>query len=89
MTGGAIRGVVGRIEWRYFVAAAIEGYTVTRSADNQWSLLATVIQADAFKLRQRPLVFAAPYDAGVWRWPIQSLDVGPNHIRATLGEPLP
>jgi hypothetical protein len=93
MPGAAIRGVVGQIKWSYYVAAAIHGYAVTRSTTGVWHLRATVVMADAFKLKQRPLTFVAPHEKGEWRWPIDTIEmgstVGPNQIRATLGAPLP
>lgn len=90
-----MKGVVGQITWGYYTAAAINGYTVTRAgrgAEAQWTLVGTVVIADGFKLMQRPLFFVAPHAKGEWRWPITSIDmgpnVGPNQIRATLGHPL-
>ena len=47
-----IRGVVGRIDWGYFAAAAINNYTARRAADGTWTLRATVVRVDAFKIRQ-------------------------------------
>lgn len=92
MAGGSIKGVVGQIKWGYFTAAAINGYTVSRSPDNVWTLIGTVVIADGFQLMQRPLFFVAPHAKGEWRWPITSIDigttVGPSQIRATLGNPL-
>jgi hypothetical protein len=92
VAGGAIRGVVGQITWSYYTAAAINGYTVTRTKAGQWSLAATVVVANAYNLRQRPLMFVAPHAKGEWRWPIESLDMvtdrGPNQLQATLGAPL-
>lgn len=88
-----MRGVVGKITWSYYTAAAINGYTVTRSAAGAWSLSATVVMADAFKLKQHPLKFVAPHATGEWRWPIEAasvemgLSVGPNQLRARLGPP--
>ena len=86
-----IRGVVGQIRWAYYTAAAINGYTVTRSKAGAWSLSATVVLADAFKIAQRPLLFVAPHEKGEWVWPINTLEydsrLGPN-LRATLGTPL-
>lgn len=91
--GGAIRGVVGRIDWGYFSAAAINGYALSRSEDASWALTGTVVTFDAFKLRQRPLTFVAPHKDGEWRWPILHLDLGEGHgprvLRATLGPQLP
>ena len=93
MTGGSIRGVVGRIDWGYFAAAAINGYTVRRAADGSWTLRGTVVTFDAFKIRQKPLVFVAPHKDGEWRWPVKTIDLGegygPRELRATLGPQLP
>lgn len=93
MTGRPIRGVVGRIDWGYFAAAAINGYTARQLPDGSWSLHATIVTFDAFKMRQRPLVFIAPHQDGEWRWPIKTVDlsegVGPRELQATLGAQLP
>ena len=89
----AIRGVVARIDWGYFAAAAINGYTIQRQDDGRWMVQATVVTFDAFKIRQRPLIFIAPHKDGEWRWPVTSLDLGDGHgpraLRATLGPQLP
>lgn len=93
MDGRAIRGVAGRIDWGYFAAAAIHGYTVRRLADGAWSLHGTVISFDAFKVRQKPLIFIAPHKHGEWRWPVKTIDLGPGQgpreLQATLGPQLP
>jgi len=90
--GATIRGVVGAITWSYYTAARIEGYTVTRARDGAWTLSATVVVADAFKLAQRPLQFVAPHQKGKWTWPITDLELGNSggvrHVRATLGPPI-
>lgn len=93
---GVIRGVVGQIRWSYYVAGAVNDYTVWR-AQGVWQLQATVVRADAYNLTQRPLWFVAPTKHGAWRWPIQILQVadgrqntlpsGPFPIRARLGPP--
>ena len=88
-----IRGVVGRLDWGYFVAGAINGYTVKRHEDGSWSLTGTLVDFDAFKLRQRNLIFVAPHAHGEWRWPVKTVDLGegagPRELRATLGPQLP
>jgi glucose/arabinose dehydrogenase len=90
VAGGSIAGVVGRIQWSYYNAAAINGYTVTRSETGAWSLRGVVVASDAFKLTQRPLVFVAPYDQGEMRWPIRDLALTPDGtLTATLGPPDP
>lgn len=89
----AIRGVVGRIDWGYFSAGAINGYRLHRNADDTWALHGTLVSFDAFKIRQRPLVFIAPHQDGEWRWPVKTVDLGEGHgpreLRATLGPQLP
>jgi hypothetical protein len=88
MSAGSITGVVGSIMWAHYTAAQLEGYTVRRT-DDRWTLQATVVLADAFKLAQRPLIFVAPTTHGEWRWPILSLDVVEHTLTATLGPPDP
>lgn len=85
-----LRGVVGHIKWEYYTAAAINGYTVTRANDGQhWSLTATVVLSDAFKLAQRPLTFVAKHAKGEWRWPIDTLTLQADRhqLTAQLGPP--
>lgn len=88
-----ISGVVGRLDWGYFVAGAINGYKVQRNEDGSWELKGTLVNFDAFKIRQRPLVFIAPHAHGEWRWPVKTVDlgegIGPRELRATLGPQLP
>ena len=88
-----LTGVVGRVEWHdgayaaSFVAAAIEGYTVTHTAVG-WMLVARIVASDAFKLRQRPLCFVAPHARGRWLWPIVEHEIVNGQLRARLGPPL-
>jgi hypothetical protein len=81
-----LRGIVGHVKWHYYTAAAINGYTVTRTEGGGLSLVATVVMHDAFKLAQRPLVFEAPHKAGVWKWPIVAHTLTEaGRLTATLG----
>jgi len=57
----AISGINGVIRWGYYNAAKIEGYAVYRDKDGHWTMTATLVLSDAFKMRQRPLMFVAPY----------------------------
>jgi hypothetical protein len=89
-------GAVGHLRWAYYAAAVLEGYTVDKT-DQVWTLEAHVMQRDAFKLTQRPLVFVAPYRtraadgsprAAEWRWPVLSFTISPTgHLVARLGAP--
>lgn len=86
-----LSGVVGHIKWHYYTAAAINGYTVTRSKDRrEWSLTATVVLSDAFKMAQTPLTFTAKHKKGEWRWPIRSFQLHKDtqQLTAKLGPPL-
>jgi hypothetical protein len=88
-----IQGIVGRLEWGYFVAAAINNYRLRQTSDGGWHVSATVVKFDAFKIRQKPLIFCVPHKDGEWRWPIRTIDLGeghgPRHMIATLGQRLP
>lgn len=89
MAAPTLTGVVGHIKWHYYTAAAINGYAVTRSKDGrQWSLTATVVLHDAFKMAQSPLTFVAKHAKGEWRWPIESVQLVEHHqLTAKLGPP--
>lgn len=82
-----IRGVVGRLEWGWYVAAAINGYLVTRRG-RRWSLRATIVQRNGYNLAQRPLWFVAPHKGGTWRWPVQEWREEGLSLIATLGPPV-
>ena len=91
-----LRGVVGRIEWyegdlrssSCYVAAALDGYTVTTDETRHWRLIGRVINSNAFNLRQQPLRFVAPHDKGWWIWPLQTLDIVNGQATARLGQPI-
>jgi len=84
-----LSGVVGHIKWGHYTAAAINGYTATptNKARTAWSLVATVVLADAFKMAQSPLVFVAKHAKGEWRFPIVSCSRHEYTLTATLGAP--
>ena len=98
--GASMTGVKGAIRWHYYTAAAIEGYTVSCTQAGAWSLTATVVLHDAFKLAQQPLVFAAMHTKkgldgrcvvkSEWVWPITSMryDRETHQLTARLGPPL-
>ena len=91
MDAHTITGVVGKITWSYYNAAAVNGYTVGRVKTKRgitWSLSATVVMTDRFKLAQRPLMFVAPHARGVWRWPIVDFELHGGHLVAQLGPPV-
>lgn len=67
-----VRGVRAEIRWAYYVAATVNGFTVSR-ARGVWTVSAHLVSADAFKLSQRPLLFAASHNGGEWLWPVQTV----------------
>lgn len=98
--GAVLRGVVGKLQWGYYDAAKIEGYTVTRNKRTRmWSLRATVVpgSANAFNLKQKPLRFIAPYvipakggkpaEKKQWEWRVDDGDLANGVFVARL-EPL-
>lgn len=86
MGDALVRGVVGVVKWSYYNAAGVEGYTLRRHKEtNTWSLSARVVVSDSFKLRQRPLVFEAPHQGGLWRWPMTEWSIAEGVLTARLG----
>jgi hypothetical protein len=85
-----LTGVNGRIDWHYYTAAGIHGYTATpiaRRRNSEWKLTANVVLHDAFKMAQRPLVFVAKHSKGEWRFPILTYDLRDHKLNARLGPP--
>lgn len=70
-----ITGVNGVLKWHYFTAADVKSYTVTRTAQGQWTLTCALVNADAFKMAQKPLRFVAPFQSGEWRWVVDTISV--------------
>jgi hypothetical protein len=78
-----LRGVVAELRWHTYPAAAVHGYTITRTPQGTVVVSGTVVYQDAFKLAQRPLTFAAPMVVGkpdrqrpvMVTWPIQTFTI--------------
>lgn len=81
-----LRGTSASLLWGYHTAAALTTWTIAKTAGG-WTLKATIRRADAFQLRQTPLLFTAPRKDGWWAWGINSIDVGPTFLVAKLGPP--
>jgi len=84
-------GRLARLTWGYFDAATMSRYTLTRLSltPERWSLRAAVVSVDAFKARQKPLMFVAPHKRGEWRWPVRRCDIERGEIQAELGPAVP
>ena len=90
---GAVRVtcVHGRIDYGYFPAATLHGFTVTRSSKGDWSLRGRAVSWDAFNLTRTPLVLVVPHmeqkskKVGEWRWPVRTVRVEHGDVAAVLG----
>lgn len=73
----------GRIAWGYRAAATLKTCTLTRESGH-WSLSASVVSHDDYRLAQRPLSFVVPQRPS-WRWPVLELQIGDGTLTARLG----
>lgn len=96
-----IRGKVARIDWEWYPAATIEGFTMAVGTDGQWHVRANLVSSNAFNMSRGQEAGRLMFIATVklrekkreWRWPVERIDtgsaLGPREIVATLGEPFP
>ena len=89
LKANTVKGVVGQIKWRAYNAAAVNGFTVSRSyPDHRWTLRGAVVNSDKFKLSLKPLMFVAPTKKGDIYWPIQDYEIKDGRVQASLGPPV-
>jgi len=81
-----VTGVEGMLRWGYHPAGTLGAWTVARDGTS-WTLTAAVVTKNAFRVSQRPLAFEVRHATGVWRWPIQSLQIAGASLTAVLGPP--
>ena len=89
-TSLTLRGVRGRLSWGYRTAADLSTWTIRRpeGPDPEWTLVASVVSADGYGVRQRPLLFTAPRQGGFWCWPVQQVHrLIDGQLIARLGPP--
>lgn len=72
------------MRWGYHQAATLRDWTIEKSAGG-YALSAQVVNADTFRVSQRPLTFVAPVQGGSWRFPITTLQMTGVSLSATLG----
>lgn len=83
-----MRGVNGQVFWGYQLAATVKGWTAVRgSPSDPGTVTATIVEADTFRVSQRPLTFVVTHKHGVWRWPIQTLQIADGTLVASLSPP--
>ena len=83
-------GKIGRIEWGYYPAGLIDGYTVAQKPDGTWRIRAMLVHSNAVNLSmglaRGELVFIAPIKIrdrrtgqekqDEWRWPVRQIESG-------------
>lgn len=82
-----IRGTTASLLWRGVDAVGIRAWAIFKR-DGAWMLTAKLTHINAYRSRQRPLVFTAPRRGGFWQWPLETLELGATELRARLGPPV-
>ena len=72
------------VTWEWHTAAVCRAWTVHKTEQGKWSVVAQVQRADPFKLRQRPLYFTAPRKGGRWCWPVRAVTLEGQRLTAAL-----
>lgn len=80
-----MHGGEATITWAWHTAAVCKSWRVHKSPQGKWSMVATVVRADPFKLQQQPLLFSAPRKGGRWCWPVRAVTLEQTQITAALG----
>ena len=73
------------MRWGYQPAATLKDWTLTPQGSSSLTVTAHVVSSDAFRVSQHPIVFTVPRQAGVWRWPVVSLQIAGQTMTASLG----
>jgi len=86
----SLHGTEATIVWGYRPAVVLKSWRIAKQNKGAWLLSAQIDRVDSFQARQKPLLFTAPRTGknGLWAFPVKTLDVGPNSIRATLEPPV-
>ena len=82
-----LRGTRGTLLWGYHEAAEFRSWRIWKDPQKGWQLSGVLARLDAFQARQRPLLFSAPRERGMWAWGVNSIKVNGSAVRADLGEP--
>ncbi len=79
-----ITGAVGSVAWGYHVAGSLGPWTIARQ-DGVRVLTAQIVEMNTVMASQRPLAFEVRHTGGVWKWPIESLQITGASLTAVLG----
>jgi hypothetical protein len=85
---GTIRWPTGEVRWAYHRAAALRDVSITipRGGIGARTAHARIVEMDAFKVRQSPLLLVLPFGTGGWT--ILDLTIADGYLTATLGPPV-
>jgi len=76
----------GLVKHAWHCAARVTDYTITVDpSTRRLTLGGTVAMSDPYLLTQSPLLFVVATQAGVLRWPVQSVQVMNGRMVARLG----
>ena len=78
-------GTEAVVRWGYHQAAQLRDWTVSKDEHGQLRLSAAVVQANTFRLSQRPLVLAVTRPTGALVWPVIELQNEGASLCAVLG----
>lgn len=73
------------LRYGYQVAAELTDWTIAKVPGSGWSLHATVKSKNVHRVSQRPLMLEVKHTHGVWRWPVESLQINGAQLGAALG----
>jgi len=76
----AIRGASAELRWGYHKAARLGAWTVAGTA-GAWTFTAAIVEHDAFKVSQRPLLVVTPNG---WRWVVHTLQITGGALTASI-----
>lgn len=82
-----LHGGEAHIAWGWHTAAVVRRWRIEKLKGKAWALEASIVRADPFTLKQRPLLFTIPRKGGYLVFPITAVMVGVAEVRATLGPP--
>jgi hypothetical protein len=88
MLAGTIRWPTGEVRWAYHRAALLRDVSIVipHGGAGDRTVQATIVEMDAYKMRQRPLLFVVPFGKGGWQ--IVEVTIEHGQLRATLGPPI-
>ena len=76
----AIRGASAELRWGYHKAARLGAWTV-QGKPGEWAFSAAIVEHDAFKVSQRPLLIVTPNG---WRWVVNTLQITGGALTASI-----